>query len=310
MNYRNLIKSRSLRIKILTYFEFIPDCLMLRFQYWLQTGRWLNLKNPKRFTEKLQLYKIKYRNGNMLRCTDKYEVRKYLQEKGLDEYLIPLIGIFNKVSDIDFEKLPKQFVAKTTDGGGGNNVFICKDKNKISEQFFYNKLNNWMETPKTKSPGREWAYENGYPRRIIIEELLGKNIQYDLIDYKFFCFNGKVEYIYCITDRQVGVSAQFGIYDVDFNKLNICRCDERPQTVAVPKPDNYDKMIRLSEILSKEFPHVRVDLYNVDGKIFFGELTFYDGSGYMKFNPDSFDFELGSKFDVSLFNKNINVKKS
>lgn len=300
MNYRNIIKSRELRIKILTLLDWVPDSVMLRLQYWLQTGRRLNLKNPKRFTEKIQVYKMKYRNKNMLRCTDKYEVRGFIEEKGLSNILIPIVGIYNSVEEIHYSSLPQQFVAKTTDGGGGNQVFICKDKDKISEQYFFDKLNAWMNMPKSKQSGREWAYENHYPRRILIEKMIG-NGKDDLIDYKFICFNGKVSYVYGITDRHVGVSAQFGIYDSNFNKLNVDRCDERHQEKILSKPKYYDKMKLVAEQLSKEFPHVRVDLYNINGDIYFGELTFYDGSGYMSFNPDSFDEELGRNFNISTF---------
>lgn len=303
MNYRNIIKSRELRVKLLTFLGWIPDNVMLRLQYWLQTGRKLNLKNPKRFTEKLQLYKLKYRNPDMLRCTDKYEVRKYIEEKGLGEYLIPLIRVYNSVEEIDYSKLPDKFVAKTTDGGGGNQVLICKDKHLISEEVFKERLKGWMSARKVKKHvGREWAYENDYPRRIIIEELIGAgNVKKDVSDYKFFCFNGKVFYIYGISDRKVGVSAQFGIYDRDFKKLDVSRNDERPQNVPLLKPLNFDIMIFIAECLSKDFPHVRVDLYNFEGKIYFGELTFYDGSGYMTFTPDSFDFDLGKCFDITNF---------
>lgn len=299
MNYRNIIRSRKLRIKILTFLGWIPDSIMLRLQYWLQTGRKLNLKAPLRFTEKLQVYKMKYRNLEMLRCTDKYEVRKYIEDKGFGEYLIPLIGIYDNVEEIDYAKLPNQFVAKSTDGGGGNQVFICKDKYSFLEKDFKARLKSWMSVRKAKKQvGREWAYENNYPRRIIIEELIGSSNE-DLKDYKFFCFNGRVSYIYGISDRHIGESVQLGIYDSKFNKLNVSRNDERPQEVPLPKPLNFDKMIAVAEGLSKDFPHVRVDLYNISGSIYFGELTFYDGSGYMSFNPDSFDEEMGRDFDIA-----------
>jgi acid phosphatase class B len=110
-----------------------------------------------------------------------------------------------------------------------------------------------------------------------------------------------VEYVYGISDRRLGVSAQFGIYDKNFNKLNVDRLDERHQDDALPKPKNYDKMVEIAEKLSGTFPEVRADLYNINGTIYFGELTFYDGSGYMRFSPDSFDFEMGQKFDISTF---------
>ena len=299
MNYRSIIKSRELRVRILTFLGWIPDGIMLRLQYWLQTGRKLNLKDPKRFTEKLQVYKMKYRNPDMLCCTDKYEIRKYIKEKGFGDYLIPLIGVYEKVEDIDYSKLPNQFVAKSTDGGGGNQVLVCNDKFTLVEADFKERLNGWMSAYKAiKQVGREWAYENGYPRRIIIEEFIG-NSNEDLKDYKFFCFNGKVSYIYGISDRRIGKSAKFGVYDSDFNKLDVSRNDERPQEVALPKPLNFDLMKSIAEGLSKDFPHVRVDLYNIAGRIYFGELTFYDGSGYMTFSPDSFDEELGRDFDIT-----------
>jgi hypothetical protein len=263
------------------------------------------MKNPKRFTEKLQLYKLKYRNPDMLRCTDKYEVRSYVTQKGLGVYLIPLIGIYDAVDEINFDMLPNQFVAKSTDGGGGNQVLVCKDKSILAEEDFRNRLNDWMAARKVKKQvGREWAYENDFPRRIIIENLIESSIPNDdLIDYKFFCFAGKVSYIYGISDRKVGQSAKFGIYDADFNKLDVLRNDELPQEVTLPEPQNFEQMKKIAEELSNDFPHVRVDLYNVAGKIYFGELTFYDGSGYMTFNPDSFDEEMGRAFDCSSFMK-------
>ena len=197
MNYRNIIKSRNLRVYILTFLSWVPDSIMLRLQYWLQTGRRLNLKNPKRFTEKLQLYKMKYRNPDMLRCTDKYEVRKYIAEKGFGEYLIPLIGVYNTVDEIDYAALPDKFVVKTTDGGGGNQVLICKNKSLLRESQFREQLLGWMSARKVKKHvGREWAYENDYPRRIIIEQFISADdaMDKDLCDYKFFCFSGVPHY--------------------------------------------------------------------------------------------------------------------
>ena len=141
MNYKKLIRSRALRIKILSLLNWIPDSIMIPLQYRRHTGRRLNLKNPQRFTEKLQLYKLKYRNPLMLRCTDKYEVRSVVKEMGLADILIPLIGVYDSAEAIDFEKLPMQFVAKTTDGGGGNQVFICRDKRELDKNEFFSKVN-------------------------------------------------------------------------------------------------------------------------------------------------------------------------
>ena len=117
-----------------------------------------------------------------------------------------------------------------------------------------------------------------------------------LVDYKFFCFNGVPKYLYVVTDRKPGEYAYFGVYDIDFNKLPVYRCDERRAEYAIPKPKNYDQMVEIARTLSADFPHVRVNLYNIDGKIYFGELTFYDGSGYFHYDPDEFDFEMGRCF--------------
>ncbi len=196
MNYKEIIKSREMRVKLLTFLGWIPDGIMLRLQYRMHTGRKLNLKSPKRFTEKMQVYKMSYRNIDMLRCTDKYEVRSYIQEKGYGKYLIPLIGVFDDVDSINFDVLPNQFVVKSTDGGGGNQVLICKDKSLICEDDFKSRIRGWMTARKiNKQSGREWAYENGYPRRIIIEELIGPDsFNKELCDYKFYCFGGKPYY--------------------------------------------------------------------------------------------------------------------
>ena len=303
INYKKIIKSRYLRKRLLSLLEWIPDRIMVQLQYYIKTGRRLNLRNPKRFTEKLQLYKLFYRNSTMLQCTDKFEVRDFVRKHGYTDILIPMIGVYDSPIEIIYETLPSKFVVKTTDGGGGNRVIVCKDKNNIDKNSFYRTLSEWMSFPKTKSSGREWAYENGYPRRLIVEQLIG-NDQKELIDYKFFCFNGKVKMVYGISGRDIGNSAQLGIYSPEFTKLQVNRNDERVQTEALDKPQNYEMMIKIAEDLSKEFPHVRVDLYNVDGKIYFGELTFYDGSGYMTFSPDSYDMELGEYFKTDTFYSN------
>lgn len=301
MNYKKIISSRNLRIRILSWLSWIPDGIMLRLQYWLQTGRKLNLKNPKRFTEKLQLYKLRYRNLDMLRCTDKYEVRKYIEEKGYGEYLIPLIGIYDKIEDVNFKALPRLFVAKSTDGGGGNQVIVCRDKTSLTENVFMKQLKGWMDAPKSKSSGREWAYENNCPRRIIIEELIGLEQSGDLIDYKFYCFNGEPQYCQVIQNRSTKETIDF--FDIEWKHMPFYGLNPLHGPAAKPaaKPQNWDNMVKIAKQLSKDFPFVRVDLYNIEGVIYFGELTFYPASGYGKFTPDEWDEKLGDMFDISSF---------
>lgn len=302
MNYKKIIKSRKLRIKILNMLNFIPDKLMLKIQYRIKMGRKLNLKNPQRYTEKLQLYKLNYKNPIMKKCVDKYEVRKYVEERGCSETLNELLGIYNSSDEINFESLPNSFVIKDTLGGGGNSVILVSDKSKLDIERVRMQMNSWVDKVPKKSPGREWVYDN-QKHRIIIEKFIESNIENGgLIDYKFFCFNGRVEYVYGIADRKVGQKAGLGIFDKEFNLLPYYRIDEDKLNRKLEKPINYEKMLNYAEILSNEFPHTRIDLYNQNGKIIFGEITFFDGSGYMKFEPDEFDFKLGEKFDLSKLN--------
>ena len=277
MNYKRIIKSRQVRFAILRTLRWIPDSVMVRVQYRVKTGRWPQIKHPKRFTEKLQTYKLCYRNPLMTQCADKYDVRHYVEEKGMKNILIDLYGIYNKVDEIDLEQLPNSFVAKLTDGTGGQDVFIVEDKNKLDKDIFKSFFNERFGK-KDVNPGREWSYRNIGSSRIIIERLLEE--EDGLIDYKFFCFNGEPHFLYVISGREMGQIAKLGIYDREFNKLPVYRCDELKDEKILEKPRNYDEMLRIARKLSEDFPHVRVDLYNINGKIYFGELTFYDGSGY------------------------------
>lgn len=296
MNYKKIIKSQKIRFKILNCLSWIPDELMVKIQYRIKTGRKLDLKNPQRFTEKLQWYKLYYRNPIMHKCVDKYEVRKYIESKGLKNILNECYGVYDNPKDIDFDKLPNKFVIKTTAGSGGQNVFICQNKEELDKKELMKKTNYWLKTNPKKHFGREWAYQ-GIKNRIIIEKYIESNPQ-GLIDYKFFCFNGKVEYIYVISDRKLGKFAKLGIYDNNYNKLEAYRCDEEKQEIAYERPKNFEIMKKYAEILSNDFPHARIDFYESNKKVIFGEITFYDGSGYMKYDPDDFDMEISKTWEM------------
>lgn len=288
-----------MRLAILKFFSFIPDKSMIKLQYRIKLHRSLNLDNPRRFTEKLQWYKIYYRDSLMKQCVDKYEVRKYIEDCCLSEILIPIVGVYDNVEDVNIEELPEKFVAKDTLGGGGNSVIICNDKKDLKEDFL-NILKKWtLSSTSYRQGGREWVY-GGRKHRIIIEHLLpSKAEDGGLIDYKFFCFYGKPEYLYVLADRKVGDKAGLGVFAADtYEKLNVFRCDEKPLGRVIEKPQAYDRMYEIAQILSKPFPEARIDLYCVENKIYFGEITFFDGSGYMSFNPDSFDYELGNVFEL------------
>lgn len=295
MDYKKIVPSRELRLKILKLTDFIPDSVMIRMQYKLATGRRLNLKTPKRFTEKLQWYKLYYRDPLMTQCVDKYEVRKYVSSRGYEEILIPEFGVFDSSNDIDFEVLPNRFVLKTSNGSHTN--LFCNDKSRLDINAARKSLDYWL-TKKTVKAGREWPYYNVKPR-IICEKYLENDKNNELIDYKFICFGGKVEWVFVNADRNSNEGMRFGIYDREFKHLPYRRKGLRDTDSTFSKPLNYEKMIEIAESLSEKFPHVRIDLYNLDGYIYFGEMTFFHGSGYVDFDPDEFDFILGEKFILS-----------
>ena len=292
MDYKKIFKSSASRELVLNMLRFVPSKSMLKLQYRIKTGRNLNLKNPERFTEKLQWYKLYYRNAIMHRCVDKLQVRDYIKDKGLEDILVTLYGYYANIEQVDFDSLPEQFVIKTTNGGGGLNVAVVTDKKKFLESEDKTKL---IAKPSLKnSGGREWAYY-GLEPGIIVEELLvnTEKPEAGVNDYKFFCFNGKVECIVVDIDRYIGHKRNF--YDASWNNLDVisdCEATDR----EIPMPENFELMKQIAEKLSEDFPFVRVDLYNINGKIYFGELTFYPWSGYVQYTPDWFDFELGEKF--------------
>lgn len=301
MNYRNIIKSRALRLKILSFLNWIPDNLMLKIQYWIQLGKNLNLKNPRTWTEKLQYYKINYRNSILGICVDKYKVREYVKQKGLSSILVTLYGVYDKADDIDWNILPNQFVLKTTDGGGGNNIIIVKDKTTLNLSQIQEALNSWLNI-KDINAGREWAYTQIGKSRIIAEELLinAENPESGIEDFKILCFHGEPKYIIVDKDRYIDHKRNF--YDTNWTRVNVTTDHEQFES-PYSKPKNFEAMLDIAKRLSSDFPFVRVDLYNINGQVYFGELTFYPWSGYVKFNPIDFDTHLGELFDISTFNK-------
>lgn len=296
MDYKKVIKSREVRVKMMRALSFIPDKMMLKMQYRIKMGRKLDLKNPQRYTEKLQWYKLFYRDPLMAQCVDKYEVQEYVARQGYKSILNELYGVYDDPQEIDFEKLPNQFVLKDTLGSGGNSVIICKDKSRLNMPQVKETLVRWVQPVAGKHPGREWVYDCG-KNRIIVEKFIPSDENKGgLIDYKFFCFNGRVAYVYGISDRKVGQGAGLGIFTRDFELLPYIRLDEKPLERKLKKPGNYEAMLACAEKLAAPFPHARIDLYDQNGKIIFGEITFFDGSGYMKFSPDEFDFMMGETF--------------
>ncbi len=300
INYRNIIKSRDLRLKILDWLSWVPDSMMLRFQYYIQLGRRLNLKHPRRYTEKIQYYKIHYKNPLLIPCVDKYDVREYVRDCGLDYILNELYGIYEHADEVDFKRLPDEFVCKDTLGGGSNGVVVVKSKSKYDIPKLKKQMETWVtKDVHIKGGGREWPYYAGKHCRILIEKLLKTDDPKGLKDYKFFCFQGKAEFLYVSQGLDQIETASISFLDMNWQMLPFRRMDFPPFPSLPEKPSNFDEMKQVAERLAKDFPHVRVDLYNLDGRIVFGELTFYNSSGYMRFEPDEYDFIVGNMFDLS-----------
>lgn len=298
MNYKKILKNRDFRLKLLSWLWFIPDKMMIKLQYRIKTGRRLNLKNPKRYSEKIQWYKLNYKNPLLVQCVDKYDVREYVKSKELENILVPCYGVYDNVDEINWDKLPKQFVMKDTLGAGGFDVIVVEDKDRADIYVIKNKIEKWLQRPhRIKNGGREWPYYCGKKHRILIEKYLdASHIEGGLLDYKFFCFDGKAKYMRITGERQLGVTERIATYDMSFNRLDIIRKDLKSLTIDVEKPYNFNQLVKYAEILSESFPHVRVDMYDLDNKIYFGELTFFGSSGYLNYIPDSFDYEIGKNF--------------
>lgn len=293
--YKSIFPGKSFRIKILQSLSFLPDSFMVKVQYLIKTGRLLNLKAPERFTEKVQWYKLFYRNDNITRCSDKFDVREYVREKNLAWILNDIYGVWFDAESVDFSIFPSSFILKATHGSGTN--IIVKNKEDIDLAACRLSFKEWLNYDGA-SLGREWGYKNIQPK-IIAEKLLPRNSNGDLPDFKFFCFDGKVHCLYVMVDYvDDHDSGKLAFYDREFRPLNVFRKDFQPLKEPIERPENFTEMVRVAETLADGFPHVRVDLYNIDGTIVFGEMTFYNASGYTVFDPDSFDFELGFKFDL------------
>ena len=291
MNYKKIIQNQNIRFKILSILSFIPDSIMIKIQYFIKLSKFLNLSNPKRFTEKLQWYKLYYQHPLLTKCSDKFKVRDYVKSKGLEKILNINYGVYNSFNEIPFEKLPEKFAIKSTNGSGTN--LFCKIKSKFNTNYVVEEIEKWLNKD-MYILGREWCYKNIKPR-IIIEELLvdTNNIFDGVNDYKFICFNGKAKYIVLDVDREVSHKRNF--YDLDWNYIDVSS-DYPNFGDCVDKPEGLNRMIEISNILAADFPFVRVDLYNINTDIIFGELTFYPWTGYVTFNPDTFDYLLGEDF--------------
>lgn len=273
---------------------WLPDEIYLRWHYYLNHGRSIDLENPQRYTEKLQWLKLYYRNSLWTQMVDKYRVKELVHERVGDEYVVPLLGVWNRAEDIDWDKLPKQFVLKTNHDSGNNGVFICRDKSKIKKAKWIRRINASLHRD-TSIAGREWPYRD--VKRCVFAEQYLEDATGELRDYKFFCFNGVVKYLFIATERQSGGEVKFNYFDADFHALDIVQ--RHPMSdKKIEKPALFEDMKELASELSKGLPEVRVDLYEVNGRIYFGEYTFFHHGGIAPFHPDKWDFIWGEQIQL------------
>lgn len=271
------------------YFSFLPDKIYLSLRFRLKMGKWINWKNPFTYNEKLQWLKVYNRRKEYSKLVDKYEVKEYVRSVVGDEYVIPTLKVWDNADDIDITNLPNQFVLKTTHSGGNTGVVICKDKGKFDLEAAKQKLRASLSHNIYKG-WREWPYKDVKPR-IIAETYMFDNIHDSLLDYKFYCFDGDPKVMVIATGRNENLC--FDYFDMDFNHLPFEQGGPNSPNI-IDKPQNMEKMIELVKTLSKGIPHVRMDLYEVNSQIYFGEYTFFDSSGMAKFNPVEWDFKFGS----------------
>lgn len=270
-------------------FEYILDdeeYISRQFKY--HFGYRPNLSNPRTFNEKIQWLKLHDRDPKYTKLVDKYEVKKYIAENIGKEYIIPTLGVYDSFDEIDFEKLPRQFVLKCTHDSGS--IALCKDK----ADFDQNMARKILESGMRRNfywLGREWPYKNVNPR-IIAEPFLEEPDQDDFIDYKFLCTNGKVKMSFTCSNRfnKDGLCVNF--YDREWRPMPFERHYPRRKT-EIEKPEKYEEMIEIAERLSSGIRFVRVDFYFIQGKIYVGEMTFYPGNGMEEFKPEEWDYRLG-----------------
>lgn len=298
MNYKFYLRKAKtiinspivLLLKTWRCFEpIVSDKTFLRFSFLLRVGYWPNIDNPRSFNEKLQWLKLYHKRPEYTKMVDKIAAKEYVARVIGEKYIIPTIGIWGSVDDIEWDKLPNKFVLKATHDSGG--VVVCNDKTKLdiieakaillgAGKKDYSKYN------------KEYVYRN-VPHRYIAEDYLVDESGFELKDYKIFCYDGIPQYLFVATGRQQH-DTRFDFYDIEFNHLPVL--NGHPNADVWPtKPQNFEEMLEVAAKLSKGIPEVRVDLYNINGKIYFGEMTFFHWSGMTPYEPREWDFKFGEK---------------
>lgn len=277
------MRSNEIRFRLT---KLIPDSLYLKHRFKKNMGYKLDLKHPTTFNEKIQWLKLHDRKPEYTTMVDKYAAKEYVSERVGSEYIIPTLGVWNHFDDIDFDKLPNQFVLKCTHDSGG--LVICKDKSQLNLTAAKEKLEASLKHNYYWS-GREWPYKN-VPPRIIAEQYMAD----DLRDYKMFCFDGAPRMTLVCSERFTEEGLKEDFYDEAWNHLSIRRPGHENASFRVERPKQYELMKTLAEKLSEKIPFSRIDFYEIDEKVYFGEITFYPASGFEGFTPDEWDLKLGN----------------
>ena len=273
--------------------KFLSDKAFIKAVYRAKFGKKLNLKNPKTFNEKLQWLKLNDNYPKYAKMVDKYEAKKYVGDIIGEEYIIPTYGVYDNFDEINFDSLPNSFVIKCTHDSGG--VAICKDKKTFDKKSAREKIEKSLKR-NYFNEGREPVYKYVKPR-IIVEKYMEDKKQKEIVDYKFFCFNGEPKIMY-ISDGSHTENQSIAFFDMDYNLLDIEREDYKKMVDIPLKPKNFEKMKEFSRILSKNMYHLRVDFYEINGHLYFGELTFITCSGLIPFKKQEYDELLGSYLDI------------
>jgi hypothetical protein len=266
--------------------KIIPDMFYIQLMYFYHKRKFVNFTNPRTFSEKQQWMKLYNRKSEYTIMADKFLVRDYIKEKLGEEYLIPLVGgPWSSVDDIDLLTLPEQFVLKCSNGHG---VEICADKDQFNSEFAKTRLKNSMKN-NLFWYSREWPYKNS--KSVIIAE---EYMQGDMIDYKFYCFNGIPKYLFIVTNRFTNDGPYGDFFDMEGNHLAAKDTDFPNNPYGYPLlPQSFEDMKKIAQVLSEGIPFVRIDLYEQNNKPIFGEITFFDSAGFSNFDPPEFDIELG-----------------
>lgn len=295
-------KGRIFFYPLIKFCEFLGEnypVTLIYIRYFFRFYRLPNLKNPKDINEKILYLKLYTDTTMWTLLADKFEVRKYVQEKGLSKYLIGLIGKWTNVEDINFSLLPKSFIFKANNGCGKNSNLKIDDVKQVDINRVKHILNEWLNEKHVGVLAAEPQYKNMKPC-IIAEELLpNEDGQKSPVDYKIWCFNGKAKYIFVCSDRDEN-GTDIMLYDLNWNPMpEVCVVDSRYRKGEIlPKPQNLDEMIKVAEILTESFPCVRLDLYNIKGQIYFGEMTFTSLGGMMNYFTPKFLRKMGSLVDL------------